>query len=165
MNIKFKAVMKESLVLILLFIGVSFAVNLYRTWDVRAQPAPELLGITLAGKQFDLAQAERPILVHFWATWCPVCKVEEDSIQSLSEDYPVITVAMQSGNAFEVQHYLKEQGLTFPVILDEAGQLAERWGVSGVPASFFVGSDNQIQFAEVGFTSGLGMMARLVLAD
>lgn len=164
MQLKLKAVVKEALWLLLLLAIASVAVNLYRTWDIREQPAPALQGLTLAGDAFDLQQSERPILVHFWASWCPVCKLEESSIQSLSEEHPVITIAMQSGNAFEVQKYLHESQLSFPVILDEFGDLAKSWGVTGVPASFFIGPDNRVRFAEIGYTSELGMRARLALA-
>ncbi len=39
----------------------------------------------------------KPILLHFWATWCPTCKFEAPNIEKVSKDYEVITIAVQSG--------------------------------------------------------------------
>ena len=104
------------------------------------------------------------MLIHFWATWCPICKMEENSIASISKDYKVITVAMNSGTDKKVSAFLKQQGLTFPVVNDENGAIAERFGVRVVPTSFIIDSNGIIKFTEVGFTTELGLRARLWLA-
>lgn len=90
--------------------------------------------------------------------------MEEDSIASISEDHEVITVAMNSGNDMEITAYLEEQGLSFPVVVDEHGLIAERFGVKGVPTSFIIDPDGSIDFTEVGFTTELGLRTRLWLA-
>jgi thiol-disulfide isomerase/thioredoxin len=40
----------------------------------------------------------QPVALHLWAEWCPICRVEEGSITNLGRDWPVLTVAMQSGS-------------------------------------------------------------------
>jgi peroxiredoxin len=60
---------------------------------------------------------------------------------------------------------MDEQGLDFPVVLDEQGALAARFGVRGVPASFVLGSGGEIKFKEIGYTTELGLRARMWLAD
>ena len=103
------------------------------------------------------------MLVHFWASWCPVCELEQDSIQSISNDYPVISVAMQSGNDLEVTAYMEENKLSFPTIVDEHGILAKQFGVRGVPTSFILSPGGKIAFSEIGYTTEIGLRTRLWL--
>jgi len=148
----------EILVILLVFMSV----KAYTQRDMVDGAAPPLQGQLLSGKTFQLSkQSSRPVLLHFWATWCPICKLEQDSIQSLSQDYNVITVAMQSGSDAEVSAFLKKQGLSFAVINDSDGHLAQRFGVRAVPASFIIDDKNRIRFRETGLTSGWGLRARL----
>lgn len=146
------------------FIILFLLLRAYMQKDMVSGPAPQIQAKTLAGQQFDLSAADKPILVHFWATWCGICKLEQGSIQSISADYPVITVAMQSGDDMEVQAYLDEHQLSFPVINDVAGDISASFGVYGVPASFIVNRDGEIVTAERGYTTGWGLRARLWLA-
>jgi peroxiredoxin len=105
------------------------------------------------------------VLVHFWATWCPICRTEQDTINAIARDTPnVITVAMQSGSRDEVEKYLKQQGLSFPVLNDPDGRIAAAWGVHAVPASFIIDPDGQIRFVEIGYTTETGLRLRLWLA-
>lgn len=143
------------------FIVLYLVLRAYTQRDMVHGLAPPIDSITLTRQAFLLSDAPKPILVHFWATWCGICKLEQDSIQSISKDYPVITIAMQSGNDQEVQAYLTEQRLDFPVINDGSGELTARYGVVGVPASFIVGRDGRIVTAERGFTTGPGLRLRL----
>ena len=106
----------------------------------------------------------RPVLLHFWATWCPICALENRYLEDIARDHRVITVAMHSGGAGEVAAYLSEHGLDFPVIVDPAGDLAAVYGVSAVPASFVLDGEGMIRFAETGLTSPWGLRLRLWLA-
>ncbi len=142
-------------------LAVFLAIQAWRAADLPKGPAPPLRGALLAGGDFDLARAGKPILVHFWATWCPICKLEESSIAALARDYPVVSVALQSGAPEELRAYLAERGLDFPVIDDDDGRLARAWGVHGVPASLIIDRTGRIRFREVGYTSGLGLRFRL----
>ena len=140
------------------------SIHLWQTRNVASGTAPQLVGRTVQGDHFDLATAEGPILVHFWATWCPVCRLELGNIDALYPDYGVITVAMMSGADGEILQYLRDKGVDFPVISDPSGSIAHTWGVSGVPASFVLDGQGNIRFIEVGYTTSLGMRARLWLA-
>lgn len=146
---------------VLVFLGV-------RAWQHRGVaegPAPELRGPSLTGEALELPRSPgEPVLVHFWATWCGVCRAEEGTVDALSEDYRVITVATQSGGASDVARYLAERELDFPVIVDPSGVLARRWGVHAFPTSFVVGPDGQVRSTEVGYTTSLGFRVRLWLA-
>ncbi len=140
-----------------------------RTWqqrDMVSGPAPALQGLTLAGQPFTLpAHHDKPVLVHFWATWCSVCRIEQGSIDSIAhDDANVITVAMQSGQPEAVARHMQEQGIDFPVVNDPDGSLSRAWGVHAVPASFIIAPDGRIRFIEVGYTTGIGLGLRLWLA-
>lgn len=150
------------LTLLLVFV---IALEAFLTRDAVSGKAPIFEGMTLSGKPFALSSLQgKPAVVHFWATWCPVCNLEQGMIDSLAEDYPVITVAMQSGEAKEVVAYLKEEGVNYPVINDPEGELARLYGVRGVPASFVLDGNGEVRFVTHGYTSGLGIRARLWLA-
>ncbi len=148
-----------------LVLGLLVAVRAWQQWGVATGPAPALEGVLLDGRVVSLTEFRgRPVLVHFWATWCPVCALEEKSIDAIAGDHPVITVAMQSGSDAEVSRYLAEKGLDFPVLNDPRGALAARWGVRAVPASFIIDPAGWIRFTEVGFTTAIGLRVRLWLA-
>jgi thiol-disulfide isomerase/thioredoxin len=134
--------------------------------DMVSGAAPALQGVTLAGQPYTLAaRPGKPVLVHFWATWCPICRAEQGSIAAIAHDDPnVITVAMQSGSAEQVSRHMQEQGLAFPVVNDSDGHLSAAWGVHAVPASFIISPDGQVRFIEVGYTTGIGLRLRLWLA-
>ncbi|MGB9093475.1 MAG: redoxin family protein [Gallionella sp.] len=152
----------EVLVFVILIAGI-------RAWqqrDMVSGSAPALQGVTLAGAPYALpAHPGKPVLVHFWATWCPICRAEQDSIASIAHDHPdTITVAMQSGDAEQVMRHMQEQGIAFPVINDQDGKISGRWGVHAVPASFIIAPDGRIRYVEVGYTTGIGLRLRLWLA-
>ena len=140
-----------------------------RAWMQRGMvdgPVPELQGRLLNEEHYSLsADNRRPLLVHFWASWCPTCKLEQESIQTISEDYPVITIAMRSGQADEVIAYMQQEGLQFPVTNDSSGILSQRFGVRAVPSSFIIADNNKIVFRETGYTTGIGLRLRLWLAQ
>ncbi len=148
---------------VLLFVVVVAGIRFWQQRDMVSGVAPVLQGVTLAGKPYQLpAHPERPLLVHFWATWCPVCRAEQGSIAALARDNPdFISVAMQSGTPQQVAQYMREQGIDFPVINDPDSSISTAWGVHAVPASFIIAPDGQIRFVEVGYTTEIGLRIRL----
>lgn len=130
--------------------------------DIVSGIAPNISSVMLNEQYFDLYKnKQRPILIHFWATWCPVCKLEQSNIQNISKDMPVITIAMQSGNDDELREFMKDEYLSFNTINDESGRLSRLYNIRGVPVSFIINKDNKIEFTEVGYTTELGLRVRL----
>jgi peroxiredoxin len=80
---------------------------------------------------------------------------------SVAGDTPVITVAMQSGDPAVVSEYMSHRQFDVPALVDQEGSVADAYGVRGVPATFVLGRDGNIQFATMGYTSELGMRLRL----
>lgn len=147
---------------ILLFIGLFFLLQSWLQRDIVNGKAPDFSGSLLSGQPFySDSMKNKAYLLHFWATWCGICKLEQDSIQSISESHTVISIAMNSGTANAVKAYMQKHQLNFPVVLDEHGKIARRYGVSGVPASFIIAPNGEIAFSQVGYTTSWGLRIRL----
>lgn len=151
---------------LLLFVLVVAGIRFWQQRDMASGAAPVLQGVTLSGQPYSLpAHPGSVVLVHFWATWCPVCRTEQGSIAAIAHDDPaVITIAMQSGKPEEVARYMREQGIDFPVVNDPDGRISRAWGVHAVPVSFIVSPDGSVRFVEVGYTTEIGIRIRRWLA-
>lgn len=152
---------------ILIIIAIVFAIRTWQQKDMVTGPAPSFQSVLLDGKTVNLEDYNgKPLLIHFWADWCPFCKLEEGSITSIKEDWPVLTVAYQSGDKSAVIKHMTEREIeNWPTIVDQDSRLAELFGVKGVPSSYIIDGDGNIRFTEVGLTSGWGLRARLWWAE
>ncbi|MDH5785725.1 MAG: protein disulfide oxidoreductase [Chromatiales bacterium] len=148
--------------LLLVFV---LGIEAFLTRDSLGMEAPPINATSLSGEAFSLAHYRgEPVAIHFWASWCPVCELEQGMIDGLAKDLPLMTIAMQSGPADEVSAYLATQGVTYPVINDDSGWLAKQYGVKAVPATFILDGTGRVRFATRGYTTGWGLRIRLWLA-
>lgn len=143
--------------------------HLWQTRHLPTGPAPAF-STSLAASQgigsinlerWRAAHPGRAMALHFWAEWCPICRMEEDSISALQRDWPMLGVAMQSGDTARVQAVLNKRGLPWQSAIDTDGSITRRYGLSSVPAFIVLDAQGQIRFAEVGYTSEIGMRLRL----
>ncbi len=153
----------EALVIVVIIVGV-------RTWQQRGMlegEAPDFERTALSGEVIHLDDYRgQPVMLHFWASWCPMCELEQSSISGIAKDWKVITVAFQSGGTEEVQRYMERKAITeWVTIVDEDGSLSGQYGIKGVPTSYVLDEEGVIRFREVGLTSGWGLRLRLWLAD
>jgi len=150
----------------LLLVIVYTALQIWQSRNVIAGQAPPINAVLLNGQQVSLANYEgKLVLVHFWASWCPICRFEEASISSIAEDYAVLSFASQSGDVETLRKYVKEHDLRFPVIEDDQAEWAQHYGVKGYPSSFIIAADGSIYDVEVGYSSYWGLRLRLFLAS
>ena len=153
------------LVYFVLFLVVMQGANWWKSRNAQSGNLSELSGELMNGAVFTIAEfSGKPVLFHFWATWCPVCDLEKDSIESISHDYPVISIASWSEGGAEVKAYMQENQLTFPVMLDNSGELAQSFGLKGIPASFILSPNGEIKYVESGYSTELGLRFRLWLS-
>ena len=76
-------------------------------------------------------------------------------------DWPVLTVAMRSGDAAAVAKALGSRGLDWPTAIDPDGSIAARYGLHGVPALVVVDGRGEIRSVMVGYTTMVGMQLRM----
>jgi len=103
----------------------------------------------------------QPVALHVWAEWCPICRAEEHSVTRLTHDWPVLTVAMRSGPPAAVARVMRQRQLAWPTAVDARGELAQALGFAAVPAFVVVDADGRLRAPSVGYTTELGMRARL----
>jgi|GEM_PF-763496 len=108
-----------------------------------AQPLPDVTLLDASGAPVSLAELRgRPLLLNVWATWCPPCDGEMPALEALHQQQggagaQVVAVNLQEASPV-VAAYLAEKGLTLPVLLDGAGELAAQLDVTYLPTTFFV---------------------------
>jgi len=148
---------------IAIIIAIIFAVRSWQQRNLVEGIAPSFQSILLDGKTINLEDFNgKPLLLHFWADWCPFCKLEEGSISRIKNDWPVLTIAYQSGGEKNVAKHMKERNIqSWPTIVDQNGQLADLFGVTVVPTSIILDGEKNIRFSEVGLTSEWGLRLRL----
>lgn len=93
-----------------------------------------------------------PVVVNFWASWCEPCQQEAPDLEATWKKYEskgvrVIGVNYEDQPA-DAQGFVTKYGVTYPSVRDEGGQLAAKFGVRGVPETFFV--DSQFRFFSIG---------------
>lgn len=150
---------------LLIISAVITGVSLWQNRDLPAGVAPPLTGMRSDGSTIKVGPGATAQLVVFWGTWCPVCRAEEGNIAAIAKDWPVISVAVQSGDVTTVRHYLKSRDITLPAVIDAGGFIAADWNVSGVPAHFIIDPSGTIRFRVVGYATTLGLRARLWWAE
>jgi thiol-disulfide isomerase/thioredoxin len=131
--------------------------------DVVKDKVPPVVLTTLTGQTIDLGKPQpRPYLIHFWGTWCPICNYEHDAIRRLSEDYPVIAIAVQSTDRETLLQFSEEHFIPKHIIVDDLpGKLMERFKVPAVPTDLYVLPDGSIYFVETGYTTYFGFWIRM----
>lgn len=127
--------------------------------------APPIVGETVSGKTVSLSDYRgKPLMLYFWASWCRICELEQESIRSIARGHAVLSVALRSGNALQLGKYMREHEFHITAIVDEFGLIANSYGVKGTPTAFFIDAEGKIRSVEVGYTSEVGMRIRLWLA-
>ncbi len=159
-----KRIVKEIFIGILLVFILSSIMNYVRKPALDSDQLPDIEVTLINGEVFQKPEG-KPLVIHFWAEWCKVCKLEASNIQSISQKYEVLTIAVNSGNDSRVKAYLKAQGLTFNVLNDSDSSWAKKFKVEVFPTTFIYSAKGELKFTEVGYTTTAGLMARISIAE
>ena len=104
------------------------------TFAVQRVDAPGTIDLTaLRGK---------PVVLNFWASWCVPCKGEAKLLESAWQQYRSRGVVFIGVDYHDVtsdaKTFLERHGVTYPTVKDGSGKIADRYGVSAVPETYFI---------------------------
>lgn len=91
----------------------------------------------------------KTVVINFWTTWCPYCVKELPDLQVLNEELKAdnkaafFAVNIQESKDL-IQIFLERKALNIPVLLDLSGEVSNKYGVEGIPATFIIGPDGSI---------------------
>ena len=130
--------------------------------------APEFELTALSGESIRLGQFRgRPVLLTFSASWCPDCKREAPILQAVHERHPDLAVLLvdYKEDAATAQAFAKEYGMTFPVVVDDTGEVSRQYRIYAIPSVFLIDGAGVIrkrfveQFTEGQVGEALGALA------
>lgn len=127
--------------------------------------APDFTLNTPAGETYTLSELKgKAVLVNLWATWCPPCRAEMPAIQKIYDEYKdqgfiVLAIDMTAqDNPLNIAPFVKEFSLTFPILLDETGEIGRAYQLRSLPSSYFIDRNGIISEVVIG-----GPMAEALL--
>jgi len=164
-KLNLKSIAKEIAIAGMLIFILSNIISYVRSPDMSSTQLPQMEIQLLDGSQYSVKEG-KPLVVHFWATWCPTCKLEAANIETVShDDYEVLTIAVNSGSDGVLNAYMKEKGFTFKVLNDKDGTWVKQFRVEAYPTTFIYDSKGKLKFTEVGYTTTVGLLARLKMIE
>ena len=125
------------------------------------KPAPDFVLSTLDGEPVRLSDFRgQTVVLNFWASWCPPCRAEMPEFQALweergpsgSNDLVILAVDfLPEDSVSAAAAFVEDFELTFPILFDtEDGEVAQRYGVRGLPATFFIDADGIMRAMNLG---------------
>jgi thiol-disulfide isomerase/thioredoxin len=117
--------------------------------------APDFQLQNLDGQPITLSGLKgNPVLINFWATWCQPCVSEMPHLQEIDNEWSdkgLMLLAINIGDsAAKVEQFLHDHNLSLPVLLDTSEVVAQKYGIRGIPTTFFVDKDGIIQVKVIG---------------
>ncbi len=119
-------------------------------------PAPAFRTERLDGGSVDFpaATAGKPLVIRFWADWCKYCEPEMKAIEVVYQRHKDKGLEVFAINAGQdkpaVAAFIKRLGVTYPVLLDEQSAIAKRYGVMGLPTTYFVDANGVVRGKVIG---------------
>lgn len=97
----------------------------------------------------------RLVVLNFWATWCPPCRLEMPAMERLYQEFRGKGLEVVAVNFMEspesVRAFAEEQKLTYPMLLDRQAGIAERYGVMRLPETVLIGRKGEVIAKTIGY--------------
>ena len=118
-------------------------ISIGRATDVRPRPAPDFVLTSFDGQRIQLSDFRgRIVVLNFWATWCPPCRVEAPVLQRAAERLESAGVTILGIDVWDDQsaaiEFLNETGVTYPNAEDTTRLIPVEFGVTGLPETFVI---------------------------
>ena len=112
--------------------------------------APDFQLQNLDGQTVSLGNLQgKPVLINFWATWCPPCRSEMPYIQEIYDEWSdkeLVVLAINIGeSSSKVEEFMQSYNLSFAVLLDTRQDVAQRYNITGIPTTFSIDKNGIIQ--------------------
>jgi peroxiredoxin len=120
--------------------------------------APDFELLTMDNQSIRLSDLRgQKVIVNIWATWCPPCRAEMPDMQAFYEQEKENGVTILAVNLIETEQsvesvdaFLKEFGITFPVVLDKGNQVSDQYQAISIPTSYVLDTQGVIQHKMIG---------------
>lgn len=154
MDNKKKRSMTRGIILALLLAAIGYTIYASVTQEkvevlAPGDEAPNFELVDLDGETHRLSDYKgEGVLLNFWGTWCPPCKKEFPAIERQYKNFEnqgvnVLAINIDQSN-LEVQNYINELGLTFPVAIDKGRSVMTTYNVGQLPATILVNDEGII---------------------
>ena len=125
---------------------------------VLGEPLQARVGAVLAGPRVALTQLRgTPVVLNFWASWCDPCRAEAPVLQRAWErqrTQGVLFLGLNMQDITDDAHaFTRAVGATYPSLRDRSNGVAHRWGVTGLPETFFVSAQGRVVGHVIGAVS------------
>lgn len=111
---------------------------------------------TLAGDELSLSSLHGKVVVlNFWASWCAPCQSEMPQLQTYYDKHKtnveIVAVNVTKKDQLEdVKKFVKDNVLTFPILLDETGDISTMYGAFTLPTTIIIDRDGNVQHEVLG---------------
>ncbi len=145
------------ILVVVVVLAITFHARKVSALPVVGHTPPIFTLTNFQGQAMSIAQTSgKPMYINFFASWCPPCQLEAPDLEKMYTKYrgqiQFYGVDMTSSDSVAgAQHFVKEFGLQYPVLLDKKGDVSKLYNVAYLPTSFFVNSQGVIVYKTVGY--------------
>ncbi|MCF6095169.1 TlpA family protein disulfide reductase [Microaerobacter geothermalis] len=125
--------------------------SLFLSKEYESYPATDFSLLDINGQEVTLSELKgKPVVLNFWASWCPPCREETPTFVKLYEKYKedVIFLGVNLTNTEQsvenVRKFIKDFSVSYQILLDEQGEVAKTYQITGIPETFFINRDGMV---------------------
>jgi thiol-disulfide isomerase/thioredoxin len=96
------------------------------------------------------------VVIDFWATWCPPCRMEIPGYVALQRKYGdqglvIVGISLDQAGVAAVKTFLNQNGVDYPVVMGDAAVVKAFGGIEGIPTTFVIDRTGKVAFSKVGY--------------